>query len=680
MPRLRDSGPTLVSSPFDVDPLHTYVALAHAHGLKLYDSADGRELSSLELELGGDVDLVFCLSMGVSRLIMFARGEESTDVRAFSLPRLEPSGRLEMIGRVYPATATLDQVVVWNESRENVRIVGVAPTTLSSAAFPLREPVQLAVATPEHQILAAARDQYEVWDPLARRASFRIQLPVPRPYLGGFAARRRTLWLLSGPQASMQLDVLRFSDGRPQGRINLGRKVLAVDGQTDSERALFVMAGTAGPELALLDLTTLEREPFVVEGEIAAACLVEGNHPAVVVADGDGVVRFLPVAAAPLYLTAITERRAQPGAGRPQLPRRVERVSRGDSGAVGLGRPAPTWRKGLAAKTEPEPEPEPDGDSDGDPPSDEPEEAESPPQRSKPEPETRAAIETPPPKADAGPSPAWRQQLSRAPSVPEPTATKPARRPQPRATTIRTWRDAVVAASEATNGAELYEQMEHSPLADVMGAFQLSSVARAALILCYAAWLDGRVKGWAASEMVEALRRLCPGEEDELMWLEALGAGELGQRHLIESRRGRARLHRVTGRFLDGGAPVLRIFGHDGSPARHEVELGAYRVVSTGLEETLGRVSRALGHNVAVVDLRHTPPAQQRRELEAAILEAHLESAVPLLLPSDPHSDGNAAMLEALQSLDGRLLVVAVPEGAAGTEGRLGALPPLPLD
>src|SRR5207247_910057 len=112
----------------------------------------------------------------------------------------------------------------------------------------------------EARLLVAANDQIECWDPLYRRALFRLHLPVSRMKFGGFSTRRRMLWVI-GASPLGPLEVFRYSDGRLQARAELGKKVLAVDGHPESPRLVVAAREAADRPLDLVqfDLALGER-------------------------------------------------------------------------------------------------------------------------------------------------------------------------------------------------------------------------------------------------------------------------------------------------------------------------------------------------------------------------------------------------------------------------------------
>src|SRR5438045_474175 len=72
----------------------------------------------------------------------------------------------------------------------------------------------------------------------------------------GFAARKRFLWIA----AQQQLEVYRYSDGRLQLRVDLGKRFLAADGHSDSSRVVVALHPEGEPiQLVAFDLALRER-------------------------------------------------------------------------------------------------------------------------------------------------------------------------------------------------------------------------------------------------------------------------------------------------------------------------------------------------------------------------------------------------------------------------------------
>jgi hypothetical protein len=224
--RLSPGVPELVASED-----HAYVAMAGAE-LTLLDAATRATLSVVPLGTGAHVGFLG------PRLLSLLPGEGRTLVSAYALPSLELVAQLELDGRLVPLAFTSSRALVTTESLEHPRVVGVT-TKIIVDPIPMREPLVLGTTAPEERLLVASRvreAQLECWDPLMRRALFRLNLPLmPRAHAAGFAARRRLLWIASAGQEGV-LEVYRFSDGRLQARVDLGAPIVSATGHPESPR------------------------------------------------------------------------------------------------------------------------------------------------------------------------------------------------------------------------------------------------------------------------------------------------------------------------------------------------------------------------------------------------------------------------------------------------------------
>lgn len=290
MPRLLAGGPGLgVSSD------NAWIAVAGGGRLSLVDAATRAEAAAAHLP-AGEIDVVFASAAGSPRLLAFHRRESATELAAYALPTLELTAQLVLQGLLHPAAAIGDRVLVYSDGGEGARMVVCTPRQLTTEPIGLREPVQLAAEAPEERLLVATRDQFECWDPAARRALFRLNLPAADPRQAGFAAKWRLLWVAtSGPAA--QIEVYRFSDGRLQLRVDLPGRFVAASGSPDSPRIVVAAREGERPiELCELDLGHKEKRPIPTEGAPPASfCVVEGLVPSVILAGADGKVRYVPL-------------------------------------------------------------------------------------------------------------------------------------------------------------------------------------------------------------------------------------------------------------------------------------------------------------------------------------------------------------------------------------------------
>ena len=596
MPRLIAEGPALAVGPSGV------VAVCAGGRLRLVDARTRDPLA--ERRLGeGVVELAFAEGGGVPRLLAFERGAHVTLVRSLALPRLEPSGELELTGSVGPAAVIGERVLVTSEAGEYPRLMTLAPRALSVDPIALREPVQLATATPEDRLLVAARDQVECWDPLLRRAMYRLNLPVSRPRQAGFAARRRLLWVAS----QAQLEAFRFSDGRLQLRVELGGRFVAAAGGGESPRVVVAIAdgaplprdGSAGavrgssadaPRLEVLELIAQERRRIEAASTPAAFAVVDGEPAQLVLADAGGALTFLPLPTA-----------EDPTAAEPVVTAAEGREARVEGG----------WRARVGARPEP-----------------------------------KSAAPPPPP----------------SPPFSAPIRDEEPRAPAPAGSPREAWRTQLLGWAEAAERAGAVEGLaggEASLLREVARRFALEAPAAAALGLLYAAWLrgdDGGVPAATLQRLVAgaptkggAVEGAVSGDEDAA-WREALGRGALGREQLVRAQRGRLRLRPAVGRFLDGAAPRIEIVASAAPlhslPAR--LQGGPLRLALPDEEDrTAARtVARQLGQDVALVELG------RRRPAAAQLLEARLYGALPLLC-GDP-----AQLRHALDTLPHVLMLV----------------------
>jgi hypothetical protein len=270
-----------------------------------------------------------------------------------------------------------------------------------------------------------------------------------------------------------------------------------------------------------------------------------------------------------------------------------------------------------------------------------------------------------PPRAAAPARPVG--QTVRATAAPAARSPRPAPRPEPAAdeplvahsdAEERTgWRAALIdwgnaALSSPERGIQPPPLDGAAPMIALAERFALEPAAVRALALLYAGWLLGYGdSGLPAAQVARAI-----GEEDD--WRESLGRGELERHGMARSRRGRLRLRRVVGRFLDGGAP--------GTVATHPPQRAAKptatptSLVPLGARETLAaaavRCAAALGRDVAPINLPEGPPKRLARRLADGLFEARVLGAVPLV-------PWCAALEPELARLVAAGALIAVPEG-----------------
>ena len=160
-----------------------YVACADTH-LTLYSAESHVELAKTPLP--GTAQIGF---LGSDRLLAVVPGDGRTQLIGYALPSLETVAQLELEGRLVALAFVGTRALVATESMEQPRIV-MLTTKIFVEPIALREPLMLATAAPEDRLLVASRTreaQLECWDPLVRRALFRLNLPLmPKAELAGF--------------------------------------------------------------------------------------------------------------------------------------------------------------------------------------------------------------------------------------------------------------------------------------------------------------------------------------------------------------------------------------------------------------------------------------------------------------------------------------------------------------
>lgn len=595
MPRLLAGGPGIAVSPDSA-----WIAVAGGGRLSLLDAATRAEAQATHLP-GGEIDLVFVRSVAGERVLAFHRRDQVTDVRSYALPQLELSGALELTGLVRPRAVVGDRVLVYDDAGEHPRTLTVAPKVVTADPIALREPVQLATAAPEG-LLVAARDQFECWDPVARRAMFRLNLPVARPLRAGFAAKRRLLWVATaGPVGA--LDVYRFSDGRQLLHVDLGKRFVAADGRADSGRLVVAAREENRPlELTELDLQQQQRRVIAADVQAASFGVVEGTAPAVVLVDGDLRVKYLPLDA-----HADGERQRPARNATPPIGVRIEG---GETRTVPLANAS--WRARLGGAPE--------------------ERAHAaPPPVAAPAPSGAVALAPPIVPLEAQPEP----EAARAPLV------APA-----------SFRDGLVAWAEqalkATESAPA-PPVAGTPVAALAARLALPEPAQVALALIYAARLRGE-PAVPAQVVAQATARVMKRPASEEIWAEALGQGALGRAGIARARGGRVRLAEVAGRVLDGAPAHMTLVTPPDGAAPKESPAGTHRVALEGERVACAQALAArLGRPVAIVDAG--------ARLGPRLVEARLRGAVPLLVGGEGQPE---AWLAQLERLDGALALVGV--------------------
>lgn len=560
--RLDAAAPDLTTS-FD----GAYVACSGAR-LTLLATATRETVASTPLDGAADVAFI-----GRDRLLAVVPGDGRTQLHAFAVPSLELLATLELEDRLRIVTSVGPRVLIATESLEQPRVVGVT-TKILVETIGLREPLMLATAAPEERLLAASRTreaQLECWDPLLRRALFRLNLPLmPKAHLAGFSARRRLLWIAAeGPRGI--LEVFRFSDGRLQARVELGASIVGAAGDPESPRLVVATRTSAEAEAVLteLDFQAGERRALSVPVAPRAICVVEGAVPALVLVDG-GAPTWVPLAVAsapePIAPTIAPAPRAAAHEAHPRVSDKAD------------------WRSRLHG--------------DGKAPD----------------------LEPAPPSRPAAPPP--RAPVESAPAAVTSTEAAP---------TAAHWRDALcewvekqLASPRRAVAAPV--PPDDSPLATAIARLVLDERAALALTLVYGARLVGHGEGVAAATVARVLA--AAGASDEDAWAEALGRGLAGRLGLVRARDGRLRTTAAAARFLDGNRPRVTIVA--GAPSDAELPDGNVRL--DGGVAPLDELGRALaqryGYDVALVHVEGPTPA---RALAAMLVEARLHGAWPLV-------------------------------------------------
>lgn len=411
MPPLAADGPGLAAS---ADA--RFVALARGGELILLDGALVEIARAAAPWRGDAADLDFT-SVGEPRLVALSRGAGGATLWTLSLPRLEAVARTDFDGpRRLLATAGKCALVDGEAALEALWIEGgvIAQVPMRVAVAP-----RFACAAPGDDVAIGRDDRVELWDAAERRVVARVNVKVPpSPHLGGFAARRRLLWIASSG-APGQLRVLRFSDGILRGEHSFDGAIVAAAGHPDGSRLVLAVRGSdGGTRFEELDLVARTRTTHAA-GEARAFCVVEGARPRLVmVGRGDAAPVGVPLAAASIDPSvegaappAPTIRSAAPPAVEPHASAEEKRAASAASAPIRSGAGAPARR-----------------DSNGAPP---------PPARAPIAPEALEDAAPAPGAPAAGAAPggggSWRESLSGGGRGPEPLAAMGAPTPGPRA-------------------------------------------------------------------------------------------------------------------------------------------------------------------------------------------------------------------------------------------------------
>ena len=600
--RLQGGAPELVAG---VDG--AYVACA-GERLTIYAQATRAELASVALD--GAADVAF---LGADRLLVVVRGAGRTQLCGYALPSLEPVATLELEDRLSVLAAVAGRALIVNESLEQPRLVAVTSKILVDT-IPMREPLLLAAPAPEDRLLSASRTreaQLECWDPLVRRALFRLNLPLlPKAQLAGFSARRRLLWIAAGGPAGL-MEVFRFSDGRLQARVELGANIVGAAGHPESQRLVVATRKSDEAPVTLWELDFQAGERRELKAPMAAPqamCVVEGAQPALVLAANGAAPTWMPLGGAGAA-SATSATGPMITASTPSTPVATSVAATGAASATASatkGHPRvvdpANWRDKMQAATA----------------------------RAKAATAATAAArgDDTRPVTDAT-ARATRSGVAR--ETPEERRERAAREaseaPEPSAAHWRDelceWAEPQLAAPRRTLDTPTLP--DHSSLATIVSRLALDERAARGLALLYGARLLG-AGDVAAATVARALGR--DGDSDEADWDEALGHGLLGQLGLARTRNGRFGLTAAAGRFLDGAPARIPILA--GSPSDAELPDGIVRL-DGGAEPhaQIGeRLAHRFGYDVALVLVEGPAPA---RMLAWKLVEARLHGAWPLV-------------------------------------------------
>jgi hypothetical protein len=591
MPRLQPGAPGLAPSPD-----HAWVAVVHGGKLTLVETATREPRATIELPFAGDTDVL----LSREHLFAFVRLESSTACLVYTLPALEPVTSMELIGMATPLAEVHERLLVVGLNGELPRMITLQGKMLAADPIGLREPVQFAAEAPEDRLLVAARDQIECWDPLNRRALFRLHLPVDRPKIGGFSVRRRQLWVLSASPLG-PMEVFRYSDGRLQARTELGKKVVAADGHPESPRLVVAAREGQDPiELTQFDLAIGERRLVPYEGTLAAFCVIDGNRPALVAARPEGTLDWLP-----LPQSSPMEEPPKPAA------------KRADAGSDKLT----GWRDRLATE---KPNALEAAKKFADRRRDEPKAVRPPP--------IRPLAQKPKPIERTAEAPVEKPPIEKS--------ERPIERSIERSTAHANWRSALCEWAQHPNATAPPEPDD--TLARAIARLGLSPGGARALALLYGQWLLGDGDRGVA---LHTLAQIAAGEGDD-GWREALLQETLGRARICRVRGGRVKLREFAARFLDGRASKLQIVQPPAGATAQPLTT-SHRIDGIPSPEDF---AQKLARAIAVI------PAGTKKEVEPQLAEARLVEAVPLVLGA---GDDDWSELASQQ-----ILLVAVDEDA----------------
>jgi hypothetical protein len=195
-----------------------------------------------------------------------------------------------------------------------------------------------------------------------------------------------------------------------------------------------------------------------------------------------------------------------------------------------------------------------------------------------------------------------------------------------------------------------------APVIAVCERFGLEPAAVRALALLYAGWLLGHGRdGVPAAQVARAI-----GEDDD--WRESLGGGQLARHGIARGRRGRLRLRRVVGRFLDGEPRRVEIVAARAAGATPLPSGGSVLLTepSEPLERLAARLAASVGSDLALVALDEGLPSRRLlKRLRDGLFEARMAGAVPLV--AWPRADLREALADRRWLESGSVILAVAP-------------------
>jgi hypothetical protein len=593
-----------------------WLAWSEAGRLRVRDRSRPMQLAELAVALEPPFELA--VSDEPERLLILQSRGGNTAIRVFALPELRElvDAPLSFKGETQ-LVAMCGSVAVLRSGPDSLIVVDLAK--LRAAPLPVRGPIQIvAQSSPDH-VLVGARGKLEVWSVVERRPTHRLGLPLPRDAgFGGVGANGRLLWLASSG-APGWVQRFRLADGKQLATSELGGVIRAVAADPASATLVAAVEPEVGGALQLIafDLETRAQRALAFEPAIAAFCLagMPAGMPAGAPADA---VAVLADEGAPVLLPLV-------------------------------GIASPRLTVAPAAPDEPEPGgPDPHDEPGG------PDHRDGPAVRVSDEPSEPASSVQSGGHQDAAGSPAaaapesndlaarlsqWRAQVQAVVVAAPPRLVAsgerggrvPMEEPRSRSRAeLYAWGISARARTTTTPP----PPPQGWRVTDLAVRFQLDTRSKSLLALLYASWLDGE---GAIGVPVGVLARALGN--DESAWVEALAQGRLGRMGWLRSRRGRARLRDVVGRFLDEAPPRVTIVMPADEAIASRVPPASpalWPLADRGsLDAQVRQLADQLAGPVATIDAAALPVARRDRALIARLLEARLHGALPVVVGSE---------------------------------------------